>query len=112
MARKKSEKTEQNLRDFEELVQNSLKEELFDDGSKEKIVEIPVKITPTLEKITVVQPAIPTWEQVRNQLHSVSAMKRDLTGERITHGDAIAIFKTDAHRKLYHEWVAHKKSQV
>lgn len=57
-------------------------------------------------------PYVATWDQIKNQLGSVSAMKSDLTGERITHGDAIAIFKTDAHRKLYEEWAAFKRAQV
>lgn len=57
-------------------------------------------------------PFVATWDQIKNQLGSVSAMKSDLTGQRITHGDAIAIFKTDAHRKLYEEWAAFKRKQV
>jgi hypothetical protein len=64
--------------------------------------------------VTVVKPKpfLATWEQIKDKLHSVSAMKSELTGQRITHGDAIAIFKTDAHRKLYEEWAAFKRAQV
>lgn len=56
----------------------------------------------------VEQRDLPTWEQIRDKLASVSAMKFEMTGQRITHGDAIAIFKTDSHRKLYEAWVRFK----
>lgn len=81
--------------------------------------DIPISTSPASglpeEPMTQTPAPIPrliaTWEQVKNQLHSVSAMKRALTGERITHGDAIAIFKTDDHRKLYEAWAAAERAK-
>ncbi len=84
-------------------------EELLSQPKEEyKVPEI--LLTAFLEPAPV-KPFIATWDQIKNQLGSVSAMKSELTGVRITHGDAIAIFKTDAHRKLYEEWAAFKRQK-
>lgn len=78
-------------------------------GQTESVIKHEVVTAPTFQiKHT---PFIATWDQIKNQLGSVSAMKSELTGVRITHGDAIAIFKTDAHRKLYEEWAAFKRQK-
>lgn len=73
---------------------------------------VPVETQQTTLGVAKVERKIASWEQVKNQLHSVSAMKKALTGERITHGDAIAIFKTDAHRKLYEAWALAEKAKL
>lgn len=71
-----------------------------------------VTVAPTVEaKPVAVQAIIPTWEDIRDRVSSISAMKRDLTGERITYGDALAIYKTDAHRRLYEEWAKTKRQK-
>lgn len=96
-----------------ELTVNEPTLELEDD--KEEITtEVPAVVEPQKVKKPKEErkpPArvIPSWEDIRDRVSSISAMKRDLTGERITYGDALAIYKTDAHRRLYEEWAKSKK---